>query len=181
LYNLDRYNKDPKITETHNCYTFAADIIDMDQVHQCDGKPSCNTRFHQPGGTKGKANLLHSASGRTCKTVESLMSLDIPELTKSSFHSRCPVGSSKIALAVHPGEDYHYYKHVRKSKKNNGVWLHKDGSNPAKNFDADGNEIFDPEYAARDYRPRSFLNYKDFCGYYCMPRNYPIRLQRDDS
>ena len=33
---------------------------------------------------------------------------------------------------------------------------------------------------ARDYRPQSFLNYKDFCGFYCMPRNHPIQLKRDD-
>jgi hypothetical protein len=37
----------------------------------------------------------------------------------------------------------------------------------------------DPEFASRDYRPKSFLNYEDFCGFYCMPRNRPIKLKRD--
>jgi hypothetical protein len=182
IANTDRYNKDPRITETHNCYTFAADIIDADQIHQCDGKPNCEKRFHQPGGTKGKADLLQIASGRTCKTVEDLMLLDIPDLKKSSFHHTCPTGSSKIALVVDRGDDYHYYKQAvkrtRKGKK--GVWLHKDGSNPAKNYDADGMPIVDPEFASRDYRPRSFLNYEDFCGFYCIPRNRPIKLKRDE-
>jgi len=158
-------------------------MIDMDQIHQCDGKANCSLRFHQPGATKGKANLLHTASGRKCSMVEELMHLDIPDLTLSSYESKCPAGSSKIALAVHPGEDYHYYKHARRKtrKGTKGVWIHKDGSNPAKNFDADGLPIMDPEFAARDYRPQSFLNYKDFCGFYCIPRNHPIQLKRDDS
>jgi hypothetical protein len=60
-------------------------VIDADQIHQCDGKPGCETRFHQPGGTKGKAGLLQAAAGRTCQTVEDLMFLDIPDLKKSSF------------------------------------------------------------------------------------------------
>lgn len=110
------------------------------------------------------------------------MLLDIPDLKPSSFSVKCPAGSSKIALVVDRGEDYHYYKHVtkhtRKGKK--GVWLHKDGSNPAKDYDADGLPIVDPEFASRDYRPRSFLNYEDFCGFYCMPRSRQIRLKRDD-
>jgi len=77
---------------------------------------------------------------------------------------------------VHPGEDYHFYR-----QDADGWWSHKDGSNPVKRYDADRAPIWDPRTAARDYRPRSFLNYKDFCGYYCAPRRRTMRLARDNS
>ena len=35
--------------------------------------------------------------------------------------------------------------------------------------DSDGNLITDPKKAARNYS--NGLNYKDFCGYYCVPRS----------
>lgn len=176
--DLEKYNKDTQITETHNCYSFAADVIDPELIHQCDGKSNCSKRFHQPGGTKNKAYILQESSNRNCKTVSDLMKMDIPDIARTSFDKKCPSGSSKIALVTAPGEDYHFYKKaVGKDKK--GIWIHKDGSNPAKIYDAEGLPIVDPEYASRDYRPSSFLNYEDFCGFWCMPRNKQIKLSRD--
>jgi len=81
---------------------------------------------------------------------------------------------SKIALVVHPGEDYHFYR-----EDDDGLWSHKDGSNPVKRYDADGNLIWNPRTAARDYRKNgSYLNYKDFCGFWCVPRRRTITLSR---
>jgi hypothetical protein len=132
--------------------------------------------YHQPGGTKGLSVKLRDAKGRTCKVVDYLMRQDVPDLKPTTFHDRCPTGTSKIALVVDPGEDYHFF---RQSRLADGrvIWEHKDGANKVKDFDAEGQPIVNPQTAARDYRPRgSFLNYTDFCGFYCAPRNHPIRL-----
>jgi len=166
---------DPTIQEAHNCWDYSLDIVDADQLHQCDGKgPSCVPQFHQPGGTKGLSDALTERRGRTCKMVKYLMRKDVPELTPTTFQNRCPADTSKIALVVHPGEDYHFYR-----EDPDGFWSHKDGSNKVKRHDAEGKPIWNPKTAARDYRPRGhFLNYKDFCGFYCAPRRKTIKLAR---
>lgn len=174
-FNPDRYNSDPMVQETHNCWSYSMDVLDPDQLTQCANKPTtCQLRYHQPGGTKGLSKLLGEAKGRSCATVERLMRADVPEIQPTTFGARCPADTSKIALVVHPGEDYHFYR-----EDPDGFWSHKDGANKVKRYDAEGKPIVNPQTAARDYRPRgSFLNYKDFCGFYCVPRRKTIRLAR---
>ena len=173
-YAPERFNNNPLIQDVHNCWDYGMNVIDPAQLNQCNGKVGCEPRFHQPGGTKGLSKALLEARGRTCKTVEYLMQQDVPDIKRSTFKARCPRDTSKIALVVHPGEDYHFYR-----QDADGWWSHKDGANKVKRFDADGEPIWNPKTAARDYRPRgSFLNYKDFCSFYCAPRRKTIRLAR---
>jgi hypothetical protein len=149
-------------------------VMDPKQLTQCAGKKECDPSFHQPGGTKGLSKLLTRKNGRTCKVVERLMRADVPEITSTTFSARCPAGTSKIALVAHKGEDYHYYR-----ENPDKTWSHKDGANKVKNYDAEGKRIWNPETAARNYRPNgSTLNYKDFCGFYCVPRRKTITLDR---
>ena len=177
-YDPDRYNKDTRVQEAHNCFDYGLDVIDDAQTKQCEGKPApCEPLFHQPGGTKGLSDLLQKKDGRTCQIVDRLMREDVPELNPTTFTRKCPVGTSKIALVVHPGEDYHFYR-----QDSDGWWSHKDGSNKVKRYDAMGQLIWNPETAARDYRPKgSFLNYKNFCGFYCAPRRKTIKLAKGGS
>jgi hypothetical protein len=152
-------------------------VLDPAQIHQCDGKgDDCELMYHQPGGTKGLSATLREAKGRTCRVVDYLMRQDVPGLQRTTFKDRCPTGTSKIALVVDPGEDYHYFRQSR-LKDGRVIWEHKDGANKVKDFDAEGQPIVNPQTAARDYRPNgSFLNYTDFCGFYCAPRDHPIQL-----
>ena len=179
-YDPDQYNKDPKIQNLFNCFDYALRVVDHEKADICrlnDKDSRCS--FDQPGGTKGLSNLLRQARGRSCKTVEYLLKQDIPDIIKTDFYSKCPVGTSKIAMRVDPGEDYHFYSHDKDEEdpENNGTWSHKDGGNKVKRFDADGQPIVNPQTAASDYRQNgSFLNYEDFCGFYCVPRNRKIRL-----
>ena len=177
-YQPDRYNGSKIVQETHNCWAYASDVLDPAQLTQCDGKgPKCQLLYHQPGGTKGRSGELRYEDARSCKKVSALMRDDIPDLRPSTFTRKCPRGSSKIALVMHPGEDYHFYR-----QDSDGWWSHKDGSNEVKRYDAEGQSIWNPQTAARDYRPRgSFLNYTDFCGFYCMPRNRALHLARGGS
>ena len=174
-YNPDKYNNDPRVQDVHNCWDYGMNVMDPEQLTQCDGKgPMCEKYFHQPGGTKGLSGLLQKVDGRTCKVVDYLMRQDVPDIKRSTFKRRCPKGKSKIALVVHPGEDYHFYR-----QDADGWWSHKDGKNKVKRFDAEGQPIWNPKTAARDYRPNgSFLNYTDFCSFYCAPRRRTIKLAR---
>ena len=173
----DLYNKDPTIYKVHNCYAYGADIIDKDSIELCRKHGECRRFFHQPGALHGDRNALNATERRTCKMVEYLQKADNPRIHKSSFHAQCPRGTSKIALVVDPGEDYHYYR-----QDADGMWSHKDGSNKVKRYDALKRPIFNPELASRDYQwQNSDLNYEDFCGFYCVPRDRSVRLGRSEG
>ena len=154
------------IQNRHNCYDYSFDVVDPAQA-----KPEA--RFHQPGGTKNLSGRLYRRDGRTCKNVAALIKRDVPDLRRSTFRRRCGRGYSKIALTVDPNTDYHFYRQDR-----DGYWSHKDGENPVKRYDANGAPIWNPQKAARDYRPNGLrLNYTKFCGFYCAPRR-TIKLAR---
>lgn len=173
-YDPGRYNNDPAVYKSHNCYSYSMNVIDGDLVSSCrqNNAKECRSHFHQPGALNGDRYALNAVDRRTCPTVEKLMKSDVPEIQPSSFEATCPTGMSKIALVVDKGEDYHYYR-----QDADGLWSHKDGSNKVKRFDADKKPIFNPETANRDYTPTgSDLNYDDFCGFYCVPRATTVRL-----
>ena len=171
-FNPQRYNKDPNVYRSHNCYSYSMNVVDGNLIVKCRETGDCRRYFHQPGAKNGDRNALNAASRRTCAVVEKLQKSDIPDIEKTDFTSRCPAGKSKIALVVDPGEDYHYYR-----QDDDGWWSHKDGSNKVKRHDAVGKGIWNPEHIVRDYRWKgSDLNYESFCGFYCVPRDHEIHL-----
>lgn len=173
-YDPGRYNNDPAIYKSHNCYSYGMNVLDTSLVNFCrknNGK-DCRTHFHQPGALNGDRYALNTVERRTCPNVEKLMKADVPEITNTTFQGQCPANMSKIAMVVDKGEDYHFYR-----LDSDGMWSHKDGSNKVKRYDANKQPIFNPETAARDYTPQgSDLNYDDFCGFYCVPRATTVRL-----
>jgi hypothetical protein len=170
----------------HNCYAWAMQFNNPDFIRKCreqNGR-DCRKYFPQPGAKSGERNALDSEERRSCGAVEKLMLADVPGITKSSYYGQCPAGSSKIALVVSPRKDYHFYLQTKPTDTTLGKygWLHKDGSNPVKDFDANKQPIANPETASRDYRPQgSDLNYSDFCGFYCVPRTSQIVLAQGGS
>lgn len=167
------YNK-PSVRRCHNCYSYAMHVYDPKGEELCKKYGNCRNFFHQPGAKTGHRNALNKEERRSCPVVEKLMMGDIPEVTKTEFNVKCPTGMSKVAAVVDKGVDYHWYRQDR-----DGYWSHKDGSNKVKTFDAVKNPIFNPELASRDYRWQgSDLNYEDFCGFYCVPRDHPVVLGR---
>jgi hypothetical protein len=174
MKNNGEYNNNPNIYKSHNCYSYAMHVIDPKNIEMCkkNKKGDCRQFFHQPGALSGQRNALNAEDRRTCSIVENLMKSDIPGVTNSSFYGQCPTGTSKVAAVVDKGVDYHWYR-----QDSNGFYTHKDGSNKAKDYDALGQKIFNPELASRDYRHKgSDLNYDNFCGFYCVPRKTPIVL-----
>jgi len=168
------WNNDEATYKSMNCYAYAFDFRNPSLIDECrrnNGK-DCRKYFPQPGALNGDRDALDASARRNCRVVERLMKADVPDIVNSSFQDKCPPGTSKIGLVVDPGEDYHFYR-----LDPDGFWSHKDGSNKVKRFDALRRRIFNPEGASRDYRWQgSDLNYQDFCGFYCVPRNHPILL-----
>lgn len=173
-YEPETWNNDPAVYKAMNCYAYAMNFRDPKLIAECrrnNGK-DCRQYFPQPGALNGDRYALNAEDRRNCAVVEKLMMADVPELERSTYMDKCPAGKSKIALVVHEKQDYHFYR-----QNPDGSWSHKDGSNKVKDFDALKRKIMNPAAASRDYRWQgSDLNYRDFCGFYCAPRDRPILL-----
>jgi hypothetical protein len=78
----------------------------------------------------------------------------------------------KVAFIADPKEDYHVL-----SEDNTGKWSHKPGGTDVTDVDASKRPIINPTLANFNY-PDSGLNYKNFCGYLCIPATRKHRLRR---
>lgn len=178
-YNPDLWNIRPEIRGSHNCYAYAMQYISPDATEQCaekrrNGKTpterKCSTP--QPGHASGHIRMKYTPIKKchdiTARTIDDNMGIH-----PITFEQKCPIGTSKIALVVDEAHDYHYYR-----QDSNGYWSHKPGRNNVTNLDASGQLITDPRFASRDYTRdgASDLNYKDFCGFFCVPRGHQMNL-----
>jgi len=173
-YIADVLNKMPEYIETHNCISYAlrGNKINKDLMAQCKDVSSCNVNFEQPGAASGQRKAMRNESLRTCPTVEKLTKSDLgTAFQQSSYSETCPKGSSKVALVTAKGVDYHWYR-----QNPDGTWSDKAGSNKVKNWDAKKRKIINPEGASRNYGDG--LDYKDFCGFYCVDRTEPVTLKQ---
>ena len=168
-YDPKKYNKTRKIKDSHNCFAYAFDHIDVSDP-SCTEK-SCSIPFHQPGRASGYPKWS-KVKGKRCPDLMSRLFGDVKELKQTTFEKKCPKYTSKIALVVDEDEDYHFYR-----QDSNGYWSHKPGSTNVTNVDANGRRIYDPELASRKY-DKSGLNYDMFCSYMCTPRTKRLRLKR---
>lgn len=168
-YNENSFNNNKYVRESHNCYTYFLNKKNQEAVDKCKRDLGTHNicRRSQPGYYSG-----HKPLNETDYRCDIMMkrTLDdnknIYKISKEESKKPCPPGYYKGALVVAPGRDYHYY---RQDDDLNGKWSHKPGYKPSTDKDSNGNVIHDPNEAARDYG--GTLNYKDFCGYMCVPRN----------
>lgn len=163
-YNPMMWNKSRALRETHNCFSYAMNIHDPKQVQKCmDDSEECEAPFHQPGSPSGYEHFS-SKTLKTCPNMVARILGDNPDIRMTTFESRCPANTSKIALVVDPKEDYHFFR-----QDSNMLWSHKAGARPVKNIDAAGHTIWDPQLAYLNYDSNE-LNYSIFCSYLCIPR-----------
>ena len=186
-YEPDRWNKTKELRETHNCFAYAYNINDPKQIEDCKKDPNCNTPVHQPGLASGHPKFRGTRL-KTCPDMIGRLLGDNPGLKMTTFKSRCPAHTSKIALVVDPDEDYHFYRQDKPEEtddtlvveyiKKFGLWSHKPGGTEVTNKDATGRLIYDPALAARNYTNKdSTLDYDTFCGYFCLARDKPLRIK----
>jgi hypothetical protein len=157
----DTFNKYPGIKESHNCFMYAFDHIDMPKKGKCTLQ-SCPIPFAQPGRASGYPKWS-KVEGKRCPDLIARLYGDIPGIKMTTFTKKCPKGTRKIAAVIDPKEDYHFYRQDK-----DGMWSHKPGSTSAARLDSMGRPIYDPQLASR-YNKDSGLNYKQFCGYLCAP------------
>jgi len=159
----DKFNKYPGIKESHNCFMYAFNHIDMPRISKCTLK-SCPIPFSQPGRASGYPKWS-KVDGKRCPDLIGRLYGDIPGIKMTTFTQKCPKGTRKIAPVIDEDEDYHFYR-----QDSDGYWSHKPGSTSAVKVDSMGRQIYDPQLASR-YNKDSNLNYDVFCGYLCAPIN----------
>lgn len=169
-YNPDKYNKTRRMRESHNCFAYAFDHVEMPSLDKCN-EESCSVPFHQPGRASGYPKWS-KVKGKRCPDILSRLHGDVSNLKEINFENKCPKNSSKIALVVDEDEDYHFYR-----QDSNGYWSHKPGATHVTPLDATGRPIYDPALASREYK-KSNLNYDKFCGYLCAPKGKKLHFKR---
>lgn len=160
------YNDNLFVRESHNCYTYFLNMKSQKAVELCKqdyGKKNICRRA-QPGYYAGHEPLKEN--DYNCPNIMKRTFDDNPEMYVSNLKDKCDPKYYKGAVVVAPGRDYHYY---RQDDDGSGYWSHKAGYKKSSVVDSNNNLIKDPKKAARDYG--GTLNYKDFCGYVCVPRS----------
>ena len=181
---------DPYIEGSHNCYSYflnrqvkavtdkCVEICEKKHKSSCPKKDSeCSDLKPQPGDydyiknngtTKGKERIYQ------CPNMQKKILKDNPSIRPITFNEKCPNNFYKGALTVDPNSTFHFYKEDK-----DATWSHKPGISSVKSKDASGNTIYVPHFADRNYEnddknDDDQINYKNFCGYYCIPQNKTI-------
>lgn len=133
-YQPEFWNDNSTTKKKNNCYNYA-------------NNKKTNT-FAQPGRGSGQ-----KYTKMTCDNVGAASLRDSLEVC-DSITQPLPPGKARVALAIAPGKDYHWYR-----EDIDKMWSHKPGKGRATNLDNSKELISNPEEADRG-------RYKDFCGYY---------------
>ena len=163
--NDRKFDRNILTRESHNCYTYYLDKLSGEAYHLCktDLPKYDMCRRPQPGYASGYPKL--EDKDYTCKEIMKRTISDNPRIRKiNGPHQKCNKDEYMGAVVVAPKYDYHYYRY-----NDEGQWTHKPGFKPTTNLDAANNIIIDPKSADRKYNKK--LNYTQFCGYTCVPRN----------
>lgn len=160
-YTAKRWNGNKYVRKSHNCYTYFLNKTQKHPVNKCRRRGRKKCYKPQPGYHAGHTFIKNK--NITCKAYNKRILADNKSIRKTRKRD-CPNGYYLGALAVNPGYDYHFYR-----RDKNGYWSHKAGPTKATVYDASGKLIKDPKYANRKHGKR--LNYKKFCGYYCIPND----------
>jgi hypothetical protein len=170
------FNENPYVRESHNCYSYFLNLKDPSAVELCKKTYSKKNicRRSQPGYASHYPSL--QTADFNCPTIVKRTLADNPNIYKTDKNGVCGSTHYKGAIVVAPGRDYHYYR-----LNDEMVWTHKPGYKPSTYLDANNKVIKDPEVASRNY---GSLNYKDFCGYVCVPqdpRKKRMRMYNDSD
>lgn len=142
--------------ENANCYSYALGDFSSNRPRKAT-----------PGARAGKTDRIPFSK---CAEWNKRVVADNPNHVTllDDPYAKCPNGTFKVMLfttgdsTVGSG-DFHLYRMHR-----SGLWSHKRGHHtPPLIHDASGNPIWDPLKANRNY---GSLNYRKFCGAFCVRR-----------
>ena len=180
---------DPYVEGSHNCYSYFLNRQVKAVKEKCNeiclksykddalcpkDNSDCTDLKPQPGDFD---LIKNTGSDKTkqriykCPNMQKKILNDNPTLIPVAFNIKCPNKYYKGAMVVDPDNTYHFYR-----QNNKGTWDHKPGISKITDIDANGNKIYVPHFANRDYSNNKnddddAINYKHFCGYYCVPDN----------
>ena len=192
---------DPLIEGSHNCYAYFLDdkipYVKKKCLSICKQKHSnskcrsnrnavdnCGNLKPQPGNYADKFKINKFKRNRiyTCDQMNKKILIDsykkkTGKHKKSGstiygpvdFKHKCKPHYYKGGMTVDRGNTFHFYRQDK-----NGRYSHKQGTLKVENIDASGKSIYAPHLADRDYKKKKDkgIVYNDWCGYYCIPRNY---------
>ena len=153
-YEPHKWNNNPNIKGSHNCYAYALGK----RRSGMSSKPQPGYFAHYPA--------LREEDYK-CENFYERMKKDNPTIEQVEFNKPCRKGSHKIYLALDNKEhdrDYHYYRH-----DDNGYWSGKAGRTDVTDVDASGEKIINPDKSNRNYK---WYQYKKPCGFYCVNPNF---------
>ena len=171
-YDPKLWNGKHEHQDTHNCFAYAMNILDPQQIKDCLKDKECDLPFHQPGSAAGYPRFK-SDKPKTCPNMIARLIGDNPGISLTSFERKCPTKTSKIALIVDEDEDYHFLR-----QDSNGWWSQKGGAKPVTNKDASGRPIWDPSLCDNNWtNDQGKLDYDVFCSYLCVPRTEKLWIK----
>ena len=102
LFSPEIFNNDIAARLSHNCYDFfkRPNHPIRQSARRCASQKlkGCRKLFSQPGNIHGDRNALDTIERRTCPVLDKFIINDNPGVTKTTFHGKCPAGTSKGAL-----------------------------------------------------------------------------------
>jgi hypothetical protein len=164
------FNKEKKLRDTVNCYAYALNLKRHPFTRDHFSELTDSGFGLQPGSLMKPIRPgvvmcpLRNPRNITAFKLIEYISKDVEALggkiLPADLDTLIPQDGRKIALVVHPFKDYHFYR-----QDTDGTWSHKLATKPVTNLDCEGNLIFDPKKAARNYKD---ANYEDFAGYFIL-------------
>lgn len=161
VYEPKRWNTNKNITKSHNCYSYALNLIYKKQFGLCkkirNKSKKCRIITPQPGHYAG---IIDEKRPRylPCNIVVGRMLKDNPHIKPVGKFEKLPPNYYRMALySRDDATDYHYYR-----QDANGLWSHKNGWRKATNKDNKGRLIRDPDMSDRG-------RYINLCGYFMVP------------
>ena len=147
IYEPQKWNKNYKVKNSHNCYSYSLGKI----------VPGIKSKA-QPGYGSGFEHI--NDNEYKCSAFFKRLKKDSPATYIEQFDNKCMPGFYKIFLALDKENDYHWYR-----QDNNKYWSHKPGYSEVVNIDAKDEKIKNPVLSNRDFKHR---NYYKPCFFACV-------------
>lgn len=176
-----KWNSDKFVKGSHNCYAYFLDAPNRSLAVKCkelcsnesdcpEHNNTCRDLIPQPGDASlilNKGSTSGKTRNYTCPNMIKRIKSDNPKITQINFTDKCPDNYYKGTMVVDNLNTFHFYR-----LNKDGTWSHKPGITNVKTYDATNKLIVVPHFADRNYKRAgsSNINYTDFCGYFCIPR-----------
>ena len=159
-YEPNKWNKNPYILFSHNCYAYALDIISKKIKNKCKKKIK---NIKKKEGDLCKEYKPQPAKKLKMKNIEKLLLKDNPKIKKIRKNQKIDY-NLYYKIALFTGKTgYHFYR-----QDVNMYWSHKPGWFKASNKDENKKLIKDPTKCNRGV-------YKKLIGFYKVPINKKIK------